>query len=425
MKATLVIKNIDNLITMMGENRPRKGKEQGEIGLISNGVVAIKEDKIIYVGSGDLPSNIETDENTVVIDGKGKTVTPGLIDAHTHLVHGGSREHELSMKLKGMAYLDILAAGGGIHSTTKATRNASFDELYNKAKKSLDTMLSFGVTTVEAKSGYGIEDFDTELRQLEVAKKLNEDHPVDVVSTFMGAHAVPMKYKDNPDEFVDIIINEMLPEVNKRKLAKFCDVFCEEGVFTVEQTKKILLEAKNKYGLIPKVHADEIISLGGAELAAEIGCISADHLIAASDNGIKAMAEKGTIANVLPGTSFNLQAGHFARAKKMIEENVPVAISTDYNPGSCPTENLQLVMSFASLIMKLTPEEVITGVTINGAAALGLENVVGSLVEGKMADLVIFDAPNLDYIIYHFGINHTEKVVKKGKLVYDKNNCMY
>lgn len=425
MKATLVIKNIDNLITMMGENRPRKGKEQGEVGLINNGVVAIKEDKIIYVGSGDLPSNIETDEDTVFIDGKGKTVTPGLVDAHTHLVHGGSREHELSMKLKGMAYLDILAAGGGIHSTMKATKNASFDELYNKAKKSLDTMLSYGVTTVEAKSGYGIEDFDTEIKQLEVAKKLNEDHPVDIVSTFMGAHAIPMKYKDNPDEFVDIIINEMLPEVKKRNLAKFCDVFCEEGVFTVEQTKRILLEAKNKYGLIPKVHADEIVSLGGAELAAEIGCITADHLIAASDNGIKAMAEKGVIANVLPATSFNLQVEHFARAKKMIEENVPVAISTDYNPGSSPSENLQLAMYFASLVMKLTPEEVITGVTINGAAALGLENEVGSLVEGKMADLVIFDAPNLDYIIYHFGINHTEKVVKKGKLVYDKNNCIY
>lgn len=425
MKATLVIKNIDNLITLKGENRPRSGKEQGEVGLINNGIVAIDGEKIIYVGSGNLPSNIETDKNTIVIDGKGKTVTPGLVDAHTHLVHGGSREHELSMKLKGMAYLDILAAGGGIHSTMEATKNASFDELYNKAKKSLDTMLSYGVTTVEAKSGYGIEDFDTEIKQLEVAKKLNEDHPVDIVSTFMGAHAIPMKYKDNPDEFVDIIINEMLPEVKKRDLAKFCDVFCEEGVFSVEQTKKILLEAKNRYGFIPKVHADEIVSLGGAELAAEIGCITADHLIAASDDGIKAMAEKGVIANVLPATSFNLQVEHFARAKKMIEENVPVAISTDYNPGSSPSENLQLAMYFASLVMKLTPEEVITGVTINGAAALGLENEVGSLVEGKMADLVIFDAPNLDYIIYHFGINHTEKVIKNGKLVYDKNNCIY
>jgi imidazolonepropionase len=424
MRATLIIKNIDNLITLKGENNPRRGKKQGEVGLINNGIVAINNDKIIYVGSGGLPSDIEIDENTVFINGKGKTVTPGLVDAHTHLVHGGSREHELSMKLKGVSYLEILASGGGIHSTMEATRNATFDELYDKANKSLDTMLSFGVTTVEAKSGYGIEDFDTELRQLEVAKKLNEDHPVDIVSTFMGAHAIPMKYKDNPDEFVDIIIKEMLPEVKKRDLAKFCDVFCEDSVFTIEQTKRILLEAKNKYGFIPKIHADEIVSLGGAELAAEIGCITADHLISASDAGIKAMAEKGIIANVLPGTSFNLQEGHFARAKKMIEENVPVAISTDYNPGSCPTENLQLVMSFASLIMKLTPEEVITGVTINGASALGLENEIGSLMEGKYADLVIFDAPNLDYIIYHFGVNHTEKVIKKGKLVYEKNNCM-
>lgn len=423
MKATMVINKIDNLITMKGENRARRGPEQSEIGLINNGVIAIQGEKIIYVGEGDLPSHIETDENTEFISGEGKTVTPGLIDSHTHVVHGGSREHELSMKLKGVPYLDILAAGGGIHNTINATRKASFDDLYNQAKKSMDTMLSYGVTTVEGKSGYGVEDFDTELRQLEVAKKLNEDHHIDLVSTFMGAHAVPMKYKDNPDEFVDIIINEQLPEVAKRGLAKFCDVFAEEGVFTIDQSRKILLAAR-EHGMLLKIHADEIVTLGGAELAAEIECVSADHLIAASEEGIKAMGKKGVIGNILPGTSFNLQTGHFANAKKMIEENVPVAISTDYNPGSCPTENLQLIMSFASLITKLTPEQVITGVTINGAASLGIEDEVGSIQEGKYADITIFDAKNLEYIIYHFGINHTDKVIKKGKLVYAKKNCI-
>lgn len=423
MKATMVIKNIDNLITMKGENRARRGPEQSEIGLINNGIIAIEGEKIIYVGEGELPSHIETDENTEFISGQGKTITPGLIDSHTHVVHGGSREHELSMKLKGVPYLDILAQGGGIHNTMEATRNASFDELYNQAKKSMDTMLSFGVTTVEGKSGYGVEDFDTEIRQLEVAKKLNEDHHVDLVSTFMGAHAIPMKYKDNPDEFVDIIINEQIPEVVKRGLAEFCDVFAEEGVFTIDQSRKILLAAREQ-GMKLKIHADEIVTLGGAELAAEIECVSADHLIAASDEGIKAMGEKGVIGNILPGTSFNLQTGHFANPKKMIEENVPVAISTDYNPGSCPTENLQLIMSFASLIMKLTPEQVITGVTINGAASLGIEDKVGSIQEGKYADIAIFDAKNLDYIIYHFGINHIDKVIKKGKLVYEKKNCI-
>lgn len=420
MRADLVIKNIDNLITLKGPNRARIKEEMREVGLINNGIVAIKEDKIIYVGKGELPQEIKTDENTLFIDGKGKTVTPGLVDSHTHLVHGGSREHELAMKLKGAKYLEILEAGGGIHSTVKATKEATFDELYEKAKKSLDIMLGFGTTTVEAKSGYGLDDFETEIKQMEVANKLNEDHYVDVVSTFMGAHAIPSKYKENTREFINIIINEMIPEVSKRKLAKFCDVFCEKGVFTVEETKEIL-KVGLEYGLLPKVHADEIESLGGAELAADIGCISADHLVAASAKGIKMMAEKGVIGNLLPATSFNLQIEKFAQARKMIGEGVPVALSTDYNPGSCPTENIQLVMSFASIIMKLTPEEVITAVTINGAASLRLEDRIGSIEVGKKADLVIFDAPNLDFIIYHFGINHTDKVVKSGKVVFEKS----
>ncbi|MDR7870663.1 MAG: imidazolonepropionase [Tissierellaceae bacterium] len=418
MKATLVIKNIDNLITLKGENRARAGKEASNIGLIHKGVVAINDDKIIFAGD-KLPSNIEVDNNTIIIDGEGKTVTPGLIDSHTHLVHGGSRENELAMKLKGVSYLDILAAGGGIHSTVKATKEASFDELYNKAKKSLDNMLSYGITTVEGKSGYGIDDFDTEIKQLEVAKKLNQDHPVDIVSTFMGAHAIPIEYKDTPDEFVNIIIEEMLPIIKRKELAKFCDVFCEEGVFSIDQSRKILLRAK-ELGMGIKIHADEIKPLGGAELAAELGCISADHLVAASDEGIKQMAEKGVIANLLPGTSFNLQTGKFANARKMVEEGVALALSTDYNPGSCPTENIQLIMSFASLIMKLTPEEVITAVTINGAASLGLEETHGSIEEGKVADMVIFDSPNFEYIIYHFGINHTHSVIKNGRIVYEK-----
>ncbi|CCQ94365.1 Imidazolonepropionase [[Clostridium] ultunense Esp] len=421
MKVDIIIKNVDNLITLKGPNRPRTKEEMGDIGLINDGIVAIKGDKIIYVGKGELPSDIETHENTIFLDGKGKTVTPGLVDSHTHLVHGGSREHELSMKLKGAKYLDILEAGGGIHSTVKATKEASFGQLYDKAKKSLDIMLGFGVTTVEAKSGYGLEDFDTEIKQMEVANKLNEDHYVDIVSTFMGAHAIPPKYKDNPRAFIDIIIKEMIPQVADEKLAKFCDVFCEKGVFSVEESREIL-EAAIKHGLLPKVHADEIEPMGGAELAAEVGCVSADHLVAASEKGIRMMAEKGVIANLLPGTSFNLQSGKFAQARRMIEQGVPVALSTDYNPGSCPTENIQLVMSFASIIMKMTPEEVITAATINGAASVGLEEEIGSIEVGKKADIVIFDAPNLDYIIYHFGINHTDKVIKRGKLAFEKSS---
>lgn len=417
MKATLVIENIDNLITLKGEDRARYGEETKEIGLIENGIVAMDGKVIIYVGQGDLPEHIEVDSNTEVIDGKGTTVTPGLIDSHTHLVHAGSRENELAMKLSGVPYLDILAAGGGIHSTVKSTREATKQELYDKAWKSLNRMLSFGITTVEAKSGYGIDDFATELKQLEVARELNYDHPVDIVSTFMGAHAIPKKYEENPEEFVDIIINEMIPEVAKKGLAKFCDVFCEEGVFSIEQSRRILL-AGRKHGMEAKIHADEIKPLGGAELAAELECISADHLIAASDKGIEMMAEKKVIANLLPGTSFNLQTGHFAKARHMIDLGVPVALSTDYNPGSCPTENLQLIMSFASLIMKMTPEEVIQAVTINAAAALGIEKEVGSIEIGKIADITIFDSQNLAFMIYHFGINNTKTVIKNGKVVY-------
>lgn len=419
MKADIIIKNIDKLYTLKGPNRPRVKDEMRQVGLIEDGVVAIEDGKIIYVGQGQLLEDIKTDETTVIIDGRGKVVTPGLVDSHTHLVHGGSRENELAMKLKGVKYLDILAAGGGILSTVNATRNATFQELYDQAKKSLDRMLSYGVTTVEAKSGYGLDDFDTEIKQMEVAIKLGEDHPIDVISTFMGAHAIPSRYKDNPDLFVDVIKNEMIPEVAKRGLAKFCDVFCEKGVFTVEQTKDIL-ETGKQWGLLPKVHADEIETLGGAELAAEIGCVSADHLIAASDKGIKMMAEKGVIGNLLPGTSFNLQSGKLANARKMIEEGVAVALSTDYNPGSCPTENMQLIMSFASIMLKMTPEEVLTAATINGAASLKLEEEIGSIEVGKKADIVVFDVPNFEYIIYHFGVNHTDKVIKDGKVVFSK-----
>lgn len=420
MKATLVIENIQNLITLKGENKPRIGEKQKEIGLIENGVVAIKDDEIIYVGEDNLPENIEVDKHTVIISGKGKTVTPGLIDSHTHLVHGGSRENELSMKLEGKAYLDILKSGGGIHSTTKATTEASFDELYKKAEKSLNTMLSLGITTVEAKSGYGIGNFDTEVKQLEGARKLNDNHVVDIISTFLGAHAIPQEYKEDPDKFVDILIKDMIPEIADKKLAKFCDVFCEEGVFTVDQSRKILNTAK-KYGLMPKIHADEIVSLGGAELAAEVGCISADHLIGASDTGMKDMAEKGVIAVLLPGTSFNLQKGTAANARKMIGLNVPVAISTDYNPGSCPSENLQLMMTLSALTLKMTPEEIITGVTMNAAASLGIEDKVGSIEIGKKADISMFDIPNLAYLVYHFGINHTDTVIKNGNVVYKKS----
>lgn len=418
MTVDLVIKNIGKLATMRG-NAPLIGKAMNDIEIVENAYVAIKDGKFCEIGEKDNYKKL-LNETTTIHDANGCLVTPGLIDAHTHLVHGGSRENEFTKKLAGVPYLEILKSGGGILSTVKSTKEASFEELYSKANKSLDRMLEFGVTTVESKSGYGLE-LDTEIKQLEVSKKLDEDHPIDLVSTFLGAHAVPLEYKDNPDEFVEILINEMMPRVKELELAEFCDVFCEDAVFNIDQTRRIFEHAKNM-GYKLKIHADEIVSLGGAELSAQMGCISADHLMAASDEGIKLMGENRVIANILPGTSFNLNK-NYANVRKMIDSNVAVSLSSDYNPGSCPSENLQFVMQLGCLGLKMTPNEVLSAVTINAACAIDRQKEVGSIDIGKKADLIIFDAPNVEYLMYHFGINHTNKVFKEGKLVVD-NKCV-
>lgn len=412
----LLVTNIGQLITMRGSQTARSGREMADVGLIENGAVAIKDGVIVAVGPEKMVrQSLASATVKETVDAEGRLVTPGLIDPHTHLVHAGSREHELSLKLKGVSYLEILAQGGGILSTVRATRQATEEELYQKARKSLNTMLLYGATTVEAKSGYGLT-LEDELKQLRVTKRLNDSHPVDLVSTFMGAHAVPTEYQDRPWEYVDRVIKEMLPEVKRQGLAEFCDVFCEQGVFTVEQSRKILQAAKEmQFGL--KIHADEIVAIGGAELAGELGCISAEHLLATTDEGLEALLRGGVIAVCLPATSFNLRASKHARAREMIDMGIPVALSTDYNPGSSPTESLQLVMTLACLNLRMTPEEVITAMTINAAHAIGRADAVGSLEVGKKADLVIFDAPNLSYLPYHFGINHVDTVVKNGKIV--------
>lgn len=421
MKMDLIIKNIGKLVTMEGSFLPKTGKEMNELTILENAYIAVVEGKIFKVGTGEDYKAL-VGENTIIDDASGMLVTPGLVDSHTHLVHGGSRENEFSKKLNGVPYIQILQEGGGILSTVNSTKKATFDELYKKAKKSLDRMLEFGVTTVEEKSGYGLE-LETEVKQLQVAHKLDKDHPVDLVHTFLGAHAVPVEYKSNSDAYIKLLVEEIMPKVKELDLAEFCDVFCEEGVFSVEESDYILSKAK-EMGYKLKIHADEIVPIGGAELAAKLGCISADHLMAASEQGLKDMAEKGVIANILPGTSFNLNKPS-ADGRKMIDLNVPISLSSDYNPGSCPSENLQLVMQLGCLNLKMTPNEVLTAVTINAAHCVDRATEIGSIEVGKKADIAVFDAPNVEYLMYHFGINHIDRVYKEGRLVVKNKHVVY
>ncbi|MGE7983170.1 imidazolonepropionase [Solibacillus sp. NPDC093137] len=395
---------------------PRRREQMSELGLKKEVSVLIEGDRIAMIAPLDeikqeYPHLVSDAE---VIDARGKIVMPGLVDCHTHLVHGGTREHELNMRLAGRSYMDIMNAGGGIHYTTTKTREASFDDLYSKTVQHLNEFLRHGVTTVEAKSGYGL-DLENEIKQLYVVKKLQEEHVVDIVSTFMGAHAVPKEFKGNEDEFVKIIIEQMIPKVAELGLAEFNDVFCEKGVFTPAQSR-LILEAGKAYGLTPKIHADEIEPYEGAELAAEVGAISAEHLLVASDEGIAAMAKAGTIAVLLPGTAFFLRAP-YARGRLMVDSGVPVAISTDFNPGSSPTISLPFIQNLACMNMGMTMEEVLCATTINAAHAIKRADQVGTLEKGKQADVLILDVPNYKQLQYFYGMNHTDTVIKAGNVV--------
>lgn len=417
MSKAVFIRNAAQLVTLQGSSHAPLVKEaMSELGIIENGSVWIEDGVIVAVGTdvellAKFGSRLGEAE---IVDASGKLVTPGLVDPHTHLVHAGSRENEFNMRLQGATYMEIMNAGGGIHATTRMTKAASHQELFQESYERLNQFLRHGVTTVEAKSGYGME-WETELKQLEVAKQLNEQHVVDVVSTFMGAHAVPKEFKENPDEFVRLLVEEMIPKVAELGLAEFNDVFCEHGVFTPEQSK-VILEAGRKYGLIPKIHADEIEPYEGAELAAEVGAISADHLLRASENGMKAMASKGVVGVLLPGTAYFLMA-ESANGRKMIDLGVPVALSTDCNPGSSPTISLQFIMNLGCLKMGMTPAEVLTAATINAAHAINRGREIGSLEVGKKADVTIFSVGNYMKLQYSYGVNHTDTVLKNGKVV--------
>ncbi len=404
----LAVINIGLLATPIGKDR-KGGDSQGDIRFIRNAHVLIENGVIVKIGEGQIPAL----DGYEVLDAGGRLVTPGLVDAHTHLVFGGWRAHEMAQKIAGVPYLDILKQGGGILDTVRKTRATSFQELKDKAEKALSEMLAFGTTTCEAKSGYGL-NLDTEIKQLKVAQALNESQPVELVSTLMAAHALPEEYKGRREDYLHLVKKDIIPQVAKEKLAEFCDVFCEEGVFTREESKDIL-KVGQAHGLKSKIHADEIHPIGGSELAGEIGAVSAEHLIAITDSGIAAMKKGGVIACLLPATSLYL-GKTYAPAGKLMRVGVPIAIASDFNPGSCPNLNLQLCMTLAALYYRMTPEQVLTAVTLNAAAAINQADKIGSLEAGKQGDLVIWDAPDLDYLCYRLGSNLVKTVVKKGSI---------
>lgn len=409
-----LIHNIGTLQTPLG-SFPHAGAAQGENRKYHNAAVLCEGGviKAVYE-NGALP---EVSADTQTIDAQGRLVTPGLIDAHTHLVFGGWRQNEIPLKLKGAGYLDILRAGGGILSTVRATRKASEEELFEKSRAFLDEMLAQGVTTAELKSGYGL-DKETELKQLRVIKRLNEVHPMDTVATYLGAHAIPEEYALRSGEYIDFIISDMLPEIKRQSLAEFCDVFLETGVFGVEESRRLLTAAREMgFGL--KIHADEIDELGGSQLAGELGAVSAEHLIATGERGMEALARGGVIAALLPCTSLYLNKS-FARARDMIAHGIPVAVATDFNPGSCPSLNMGLCMTMSYLKYRMTPEEILSAVTINAACAVNRGGSTGTIEPGKQADMVIWNAEDMAMLCYRMGSNLAGTVIKNGAIV--KNN---
>jgi imidazolonepropionase len=403
---------------MRGPCRPRIKGEMSELSIVRDGAIHIKDGQISAVGPTEELLRANGAHGVDVIDAAGRTVLPGFVDPHTHLVFAGSREFEFEMKLKKMSYMDILREGGGILRTMRETRAASPDDLFRQSEKRLTTMLEHGSTTVEGKSGYGL-DRKTEFRILETMARLNETCDADVVSTYMGAHAVPPEFSEGADEYVQFIIDEVLLDLPRSGLAKFCDVFCEKGVFTVAQSRKVLLAAK-ALGLGLKVHADEFERTGGAELAAEVGAVSADHLARPSDDGIMALARKQVVGVLLPGTPFASMASDYAEARRLIELGVPVALATDMNPN-CWNLSMQFTIALACYAMRMSPAEALVASTINAAAAVGLEKSVGSLEPGKKADVLIMDVPSHAHIPYRMGVNLCETVLKEGRAVFSKS----
>lgn len=415
-EADLLIVHAAQLLTLAGPNdRPRTGTALAEVGLVEDGALAAADGVIVAVGpTAQVMDEVAPGPGAQVIDAAGRVVLPGLVDPHTHLIFAGSRADEFERRLAGATYQEISSAGGGIASTVQATRAASEDQLLESGRQRLDRLLAHGTTTVEVKSGYGLTVED-ELKCLRVAHRLSASHEVDLIPTFLGAHTVPPEHRNDPDGYVRLVIDEMLPAVVEEDLAEFCDVFCEASAFTPEQSRAVL-EAGLEAGLDPKIHADELSDLGGAALAADLEAVTADHLLCASDDGLAAMANAGTIAVLLPGTAFFLGLP-YARARRMIEIGVAVAVGTDFNPGTSPTYSMPMAVALACLGMRLTPAEAIAASTINAAHAIGAAEEVGSLEAGKAADVLILDLPDYRHLPMHFGVNPVHVAIKRGQVV--------
>lgn len=405
-----------SVVTSLGHSTaPVRGEAMNVVEVFENTAVLVEGGRILEVGpEQDLRQKLDTRDMTV-IEAPDKVLLPGFVDPHTHAVFGGSREDEFFLRVSGVPYMDILKGGGGILDTVRSTRETSFEALLERTRCHLDRMLLGGTTTVEVKSGYGL-DRDTEIKMLEVLAALQEEHPIDIIPTFLGAHALPPEYAGRSWDFIQFIAEEVLPEVVDRDLARFCDIFCEEGIFSIDQSRYLLKKAQ-ELGLGIRFHADEMVSLGGAELACELKAHSADHLLEISKGGMEAMAQSGVMATLLPATPFTLMKDRYAPAREMLDRGVAVALASDFNPGSCPTHSIPLIWTLASLQMKLTAEEALNGITINGAHSLGLGAEKGSIEQGKQADLVLFDAPSYRYIPYHYGSNLVHTVIKGGKVV--------
>ncbi len=408
----LIIKNASELVTCRGK-APKKGADMSDIGIIYNGSVVIEDGIIVDVDEASNISSRYDESEYEVIDASEKAVLPGFIDSHTHLIFGGYRADEFSWRLRGDTYMSIMERGGGITSSVRATRSTVLEEFVETGRKRLDKMMAFGVTTVEGKSGYGLDE-ETEIRQLEAMRILNESHPVDIAATFLGPHSVLPEWKGKEDEFIDYMI-EVMKKVRERNLAEFADIFCEKNVFSIEQSRRFLKSAK-EMGLKLKIHADEIVRLGGAELAAELGAVSADHLLQASDEGIRMMAENNVVATLLPATAFCLKED-YARARDIIDSGCSVALATDFNPGSCFTNSIPLVIALAAIQMRMSVEEIITALTINAASALSRQDSIGSIEAGKKADIIILEFPSIHFLPYHAGVNIVETVIKNGVVV--------